>query len=201
MNDRELAIELDVDARGGLARPDGCRGVLGWFASDARTELRPGGDWELASGEYRMTSRVDEIEAPKRLRVVAPPREGFAVTTEFVVEARGGRTVVRIVESGFGPRQAGTTRSARARAAGPATSRTSVTTSRTTPVRSRPPTTSRRRSRVRQPPPGTRSQRFFGRSSRFRASRSIRRGRSRREFLGSETAVFSARSSPPAKTA
>jgi len=28
---------------------------------------------------------------------------GFAVTTEFVVEARGGRTVVRIVESGFGP--------------------------------------------------------------------------------------------------
>jgi len=105
MNDRELEIELDVDAAPEAvwyALTD-AEGLLGWFASDARTELRPDGDWELASGEYRMTSRVDEIEAPKRLRVVAPPREGFAVATEFVVEARGGGTVVRIVESGFGP--------------------------------------------------------------------------------------------------
>ena len=99
MNDRELELELDVDATPEVvwhALTD-AEGLLGWFASDARTELRPDGDWELASGEYRMTSRVDEVEAPKRLRVVAPPREGFAVTTEFLVEARGGRTVVRII--------------------------------------------------------------------------------------------------------
>ena len=105
MNDRELEIELDVDATAEAvwhALTD-AEALLGWFASDARIELRPDGEWELASGEHRMTSRVEEVEAPKRLRVVAPPREGFAVTTEFIVEARGGRTVVRIVESGFGP--------------------------------------------------------------------------------------------------
>lgn len=105
MSDRDLELELEVDAEPqtvwrALTDREGLRG---WFASDARTEVRPGGEWTIAQGKHAMTSEVEQVDEGRRLRVTGPPREGFSVTTDFIVEARAGTTVVRIVESGFGP--------------------------------------------------------------------------------------------------
>lgn len=96
-------MEVDADPETAWHALTDQEGLRGWFASDARTEVRPGGEWTIAHGTYEMTSEIDEVGEGRRLRVTGPPREGFAVTTDFLVESRAGTTVVRIVESGFGP--------------------------------------------------------------------------------------------------
>ena len=71
-------------------------GLVGWFASDARVTLEPGGEWFVAHGEHGQSSTVEEVVPGERVRT----RFG-QTTTEFVLEGRRGTTVLRIVQSGF----------------------------------------------------------------------------------------------------
>ena len=71
-------------------------GLVGWFASDARVTLEPGGEWFVAHGGRGQSSTVEEIVTGERVRT----RFG-QTTTEFVLDARRGTTLLRIVQSGF----------------------------------------------------------------------------------------------------
>jgi uncharacterized protein YndB with AHSA1/START domain len=71
-------------------------GLVGWFASDARVTLEPGGEWFVAHGEHGQSSIVEEVVPGERVRT----RFG-QTTTEFVLEGRRGTTILRIVQSGF----------------------------------------------------------------------------------------------------
>jgi uncharacterized protein YndB with AHSA1/START domain len=71
-------------------------GLVGWFASEARVTLEPGGEWFVAHGEHSQSSTVEEVVPGERVRT----RFG-RTTTEFVLEGRRGTTVLRIAQSGF----------------------------------------------------------------------------------------------------
>ena len=72
--------------------------LRGWFASDARVTPEVGGEYHVAHGEYAQTSTIDEFVPNERL---AGSHEGKVVA--FELEGRAGKTVLRIVQSGFGP--------------------------------------------------------------------------------------------------
>jgi uncharacterized protein YndB with AHSA1/START domain len=78
-----------------LVDPDALRG---WFASDARVTPEVGGEWYVAHGEYGQSSTIDELVPNERL---ATSHEGTGAA--FELEGRAGTTVLRIVQSGFGP--------------------------------------------------------------------------------------------------
>jgi uncharacterized protein YndB with AHSA1/START domain len=78
-----------------LVDPDALRG---WFASDARVTPEVGGEWYVAHGEYGQSSRIDDLVPNERL---ATSHEGKGA--EFELEGRSGTTLLRIVQSGFGP--------------------------------------------------------------------------------------------------
>jgi uncharacterized protein YndB with AHSA1/START domain len=77
-------------------------GLVGWFASEARVTLEPGGEWLVAHGEHGQSSTVEEVVPGERVRT----RVG-QTTTEFVLEGRRGTTVLRIVQSGFDEEDSG----------------------------------------------------------------------------------------------
>ena len=105
MDDRHLELEIEIAAAAETAwrALTDAEGLIGWFASDARVDLQPGGEWYIAHGDPGMTSTVAAVEEGRSVKVVTPEREGIQITSEFAVEGRGGMTVVRISESGFGP--------------------------------------------------------------------------------------------------
>jgi uncharacterized protein YndB with AHSA1/START domain len=77
-------------------------GLVGWFASDARVKLEPGGEWFVAHGEHSQSATIEEVVPGERVRT------GFGqTTTEFVLEGRRGTTILRIVQSGFDEEDAG----------------------------------------------------------------------------------------------
>jgi uncharacterized protein YndB with AHSA1/START domain len=78
-----------------LVDPDALRG---WFASDARVSPEVGGEWYVAHGEYGQSSTIEELVPNERL---STSHEGKGA--EFQLEGRAGTTVLRIVQSGFGP--------------------------------------------------------------------------------------------------
>ena len=71
-------------------------GLVGWFASDARVTLEPGGEWFVAHGEHDQSATVEEVVPGERVRTSFGP-----TTTEFVLEGRRGTTILHIVQSGF----------------------------------------------------------------------------------------------------
>lgn len=78
-----------------------------WFPLDARVEPGPGGKIFLSWGEaFAGEARIDIWEPGKRLRAVDSRRvaDGSVVeiATDYHIEARGGGTVLRVVQSGFG---------------------------------------------------------------------------------------------------
>lgn len=99
MSDRgELEFELHAtreEVWRALVDPEA---LLGWFASDARVTPEVGGEWYVAHGEYGESSTIDELVPNERL---ATSHEGKG--SEFVLEGRAGTTMLRVVQSGFGP--------------------------------------------------------------------------------------------------
>jgi uncharacterized protein YndB with AHSA1/START domain len=99
MSDRhEFEFEIGADREEvwrALVDPDALRG---WFASDARVTPEVGGEWYVAHGEYGQSSTIDELVPNERL---ATSHEGKGA--EFNLDGRAGTTVLRIVQSGFGP--------------------------------------------------------------------------------------------------
>jgi uncharacterized protein YndB with AHSA1/START domain len=72
--------------------------LRGWFASDARVTPEVGGEWYVAHGEYGESSTIEALVPNERL---ATKHEGKGA--EFQLEGRAGTTLLRIVQSGFGP--------------------------------------------------------------------------------------------------
>lgn len=99
MSDRhELEFELDAtreEVWRALVDPEA---MVGWFASDARVTPEVGGEWYVAHGEYGASSTIDELVPNERL---ATSQKGTG--SEFLLEGRAGTTVLRVVQSGFGP--------------------------------------------------------------------------------------------------
>lgn len=72
-----------------------------WFPLDARVTPAAGGALWLSWGEGMDWEAPIEIWEPNRhLRTVDPPPSRTAV--DYYIEAKGGETVLRIVQSGFG---------------------------------------------------------------------------------------------------
>jgi uncharacterized protein YndB with AHSA1/START domain len=95
---REFRFEIHAgreDVWRALIDPDALRG---WFASDARVTPEVGGEWYVAHGEHGESSTIDELVPNERL---ATSHEDKGVA--FELEGRAGTTVLRIVQSGFGP--------------------------------------------------------------------------------------------------
>lgn len=79
--------------------------LVRWFPTAAGSN--PDGTVWMAFGEdFRFSSRVEAAERPRRLRTVPvlPPEVAASLPpmfTEITLEARGGSTVLRLVQSGF----------------------------------------------------------------------------------------------------
>jgi uncharacterized protein YndB with AHSA1/START domain len=105
---RTLELQVDVDApveAAWKALTEG-EGLANWFAPIARvSQPGPGGEVTLGwSEEMTFTSQVDAWEPGKLVRwrsdgIMGP---GTVLMTEFQVQAAGGKTRVRLVQSGFG---------------------------------------------------------------------------------------------------
>jgi uncharacterized protein YndB with AHSA1/START domain len=96
---RELEFEIAAareEVWRALVDPDALRG---WFASDARVTPEVGGEWYVAHGEYGQSSTIEELVPNERLAT----SHGDGKGAEFELEGRAGTTLLRIVQSGFGP--------------------------------------------------------------------------------------------------
>ena len=78
--------------------------IKGWFADDARGEAVPGGEiihvWKAFGME--MSHEVLAAERPHRLVLQAFSPQGIPFTQEMRIERKEGKTVLRLVHSGFG---------------------------------------------------------------------------------------------------
>ena len=74
-----------------------------WFPEFAR--VRPGPDgviWMKWEGVYQAESPVEAWEPERHLRIVFPVHGAVRLATDYHLESAGGRTVLRVVTSGFG---------------------------------------------------------------------------------------------------
>jgi uncharacterized protein YndB with AHSA1/START domain len=85
--------------------------LVNWFPLEAEVHPGPGGSIRYAWGELAGVSSIEAWEPPRRLRTgwmggTAPGDEGDEerrrVAVDWFLEGRGGRTVLRLVHSGFG---------------------------------------------------------------------------------------------------
>jgi uncharacterized protein YndB with AHSA1/START domain len=74
-----------------------------WFPLDARVEPGEGGSIFLSWGaDCEGTGKIDAWEPNRRLRWLEPsPTGGAPMAVEWFLEARGGKTLLRLVHSGF----------------------------------------------------------------------------------------------------
>lgn len=81
------------------------RHVARWFSDEAEIDLRPGGDMRLVwhgHGSYR--GRVVAVEPHARFAfrwLRREPDDGSTTLVEFLLDAEGDGTRLRVVESGF----------------------------------------------------------------------------------------------------
>ena len=80
--------------------------IVKWFCFDAEIEPGPGGLARLRwTDEFDWSYRIEAWEPARRLRMVSAQErsDGPAlIALEWLLEARGGSTVLRVVHSGFG---------------------------------------------------------------------------------------------------
>ncbi len=80
--------------------------IVKWFCFEASIDGRPGGLVRLRwTDEFDWNYRIEQWEPGRRLRMVSPQQraDGPAVLAlEWLLEGRGGGTVLRVVHSGFG---------------------------------------------------------------------------------------------------
>jgi uncharacterized protein YndB with AHSA1/START domain len=104
---RSVEAEIEIDApveRVWRALTDADE-LIRWFPLEARVE--PGQDGELWmswQNEFQGASRILAWEPPRRLLTTWGDVDGDSASgqrTEYLLEARGGRTFLRVVTSGF----------------------------------------------------------------------------------------------------
>jgi uncharacterized protein YndB with AHSA1/START domain len=99
--ERELTLDAPVDAVW-RALTD-AEELVRWFPLDARVTPGPGGAiWLSWEDHYSAESRIDVWEPGRRLRIAFPVHRPLQLATDYYLEGRGGRTVLRVVTSGFG---------------------------------------------------------------------------------------------------
>src|SRR5258708_6360792 len=80
-------------------------GISSWFAPVAKVEPGVGGKITIAwAPEMEGSSRIDAWEPGRHLRVAQDRGEGQPPSVvDYFIETRDGATVMRLVQSGFGP--------------------------------------------------------------------------------------------------
>jgi uncharacterized protein YndB with AHSA1/START domain len=74
-----------------------------WFPLEARVEPGAGGSiWMRWSDVYGGLSRIEVWEPEAHLRIAFPTDGPGPVATDYYLQGRSGRTVLRVVSSGFG---------------------------------------------------------------------------------------------------
>lgn len=74
------------------------RGVAAWYGVTAEIDPRPGGTYRVRWGDEVADTTVDEVEPPRRLRLVYDPDEPSGAE-EWLLEHRDGVTRVRLIHS------------------------------------------------------------------------------------------------------
>ncbi|MBV8516245.1 MAG: SRPBCC domain-containing protein [Acidobacteria bacterium] len=95
-----LEIALDADAETVWRAVSEGEELKRWFPLDARVTPGVGGAvWCSFGGGMDWETPIEVWEPNHHLRTADPPPSGIAV--DYFIEARGGETVLRIVQSGF----------------------------------------------------------------------------------------------------
>jgi uncharacterized protein YndB with AHSA1/START domain len=115
----DLRFERVIDARpervfDAFTSPDGQREFYGQDAPgwvvESRCDLRVGGVWSIAFGPspgelYHHRHVFEEIERPHRIRLTTTETRldgsSFVTSVEFTFEARGGATLMTMIQAGF----------------------------------------------------------------------------------------------------
>jgi uncharacterized protein YndB with AHSA1/START domain len=115
----DLRFERLIDARpervfDAFTSPDGQREFYGQDAPgwvvESRCDLRVGGVWSIAFGPspgelYHHRHVFEEIERPHRIRLTTTETRldgsSFVTSVEFTFEARGGATLMTMIQAGF----------------------------------------------------------------------------------------------------
>lgn len=97
----ETTLEIAVPAGAVWRALTDAAEMTNWFSTAAGTNA-DGTVWMAFGEEFRFSSRVEAAEPGRYLRTVAemPPKMPPMVT-EVTLEARGNKTLVRLVQSGF----------------------------------------------------------------------------------------------------
>jgi uncharacterized protein YndB with AHSA1/START domain len=98
----EVTVDASLD-RVWQALTD-ARDLERWFPLDARVEPGPGGTiWMSWRNEFAADMKILVWDPPHHLRTGWAFHEGEATAqvTDYLIEAKGGKTVVRVVTSGF----------------------------------------------------------------------------------------------------
>jgi uncharacterized protein YndB with AHSA1/START domain len=99
----ERVIEIDAPAEAVWKALTDARELERWFPLDA--EITPGEDGEvrLRWGAYfDERCRIDAWQPGRHLRYAFPSFGSARLATDYLLEGSGGRTVLRVVSSGFG---------------------------------------------------------------------------------------------------
>jgi uncharacterized protein YndB with AHSA1/START domain len=95
-------IELDATAERVWQALTDERELVRWFPLDAKVNPGPGGSVYLSwLNEFAATTEIKVWDPPRHLRTAWSFHEGPAQVTDYYIETRGGRTVVRAITSGF----------------------------------------------------------------------------------------------------
>lgn len=112
----EMSLDLDASPEAvwkALTDPDD---LERWFPTNATVDPRPGGRFVISwDGNWIWDNTITHFEPGKRLRLVDRSARPFdangqpvdseapvELVLDFTIEARGGRTTLRLVHSGFG---------------------------------------------------------------------------------------------------
>jgi uncharacterized protein YndB with AHSA1/START domain len=99
-------IEIDAPPESVWKAISSGEGLTRWYAEEARVEPREGGENWISWGEGQEVANQNlKWEPGKRLTVGKPGHEtatGWgAIVVDFEIETRGGRTVLKLVQSGL----------------------------------------------------------------------------------------------------
>ena len=107
-SERTLELHVDVDApiEAAWKALTEAEGIANWFSPIAKVSA-PGLNGEVTvawSEEMAFTSRVDAWEPNRHVRWISEDMmgPGTALATDFLLEVAGGKTRIRLVQSGFG---------------------------------------------------------------------------------------------------
>lgn len=101
-SDKTVEAEITIDADAATVWRALTEGeeLKRWFGLDARVTPGAGGAIALSWGEGEWEAPIELWEPNRHLRTVDAPPSKAAI--DYYIEAKGGETVLRIVQSGFG---------------------------------------------------------------------------------------------------